>query len=53
MINCAAVSSLTSEDFHEAGEGLGILMQLPVEPGQEYADMLLEQLKSILNTMKI
>ena len=53
MINCAAVSSLTSAGFHEAGEGLGILMQLPVEPGQKHADMLLEQLKSILNTMKI
>ena len=53
MVNCAAVSSLTSEEFHEASEGLGILMQLPVEPGQEHADMLLEQLKSILNTMKI
>jgi hypothetical protein len=53
MINCAAVSSLTSEDFHEASEGLGILMQLPVEPGRKHADMLLEQLKSILNTMKI
>ena len=51
MINCAAVSSLTSEDFHEAGEGLGILMQLPVEPGRKHAAMLLEQLKSILNTM--
>ena len=52
MINCAAVSALTSEEFHEASEGLGILMQLPVEPGQKHADMLLEQLKSILNTMK-
>jgi len=53
MVNCAAVSSLTSEEFHEASEGLGILMQLPVEPGRKHADMLLEQLKSILNTMKI
>jgi len=53
MVNCAAVCSLTSEEFHEAGEGLGILMQLPVEPGQKHADMLLEQLKSILNTMEI
>ncbi len=30
MVNCAAISSLASEDFHEASEGLGILMQLPV-----------------------
>ena len=53
MINCAAVSALTSEEFHEASEGLGILMQLPVEPGQKHAEMLLEQLKSILNIIKI
>jgi CheY-like chemotaxis protein len=53
LVNCAAISSLTSEDFHEASEGLGILMQLPVEPGQKHADMLLEKLNSILNTMKI
>jgi len=51
MVNCAAISSLTPEDFHEAGEGLGILMQLPVNPDQEHAAMLLGQLKSILNTM--
>lgn len=53
MVNCAAVSSLTSEDFHEASEGLGILMQLPVRPGQEHAEILLGQLKHILNPIKI
>jgi len=51
MVNCAAMSSLASEEFHEASEGLGILMQLPVRPGQEHAERLLEQLKNILNTM--
>ena len=49
MVNCAAVSSLLPDDFHEASEGLGILMQLPVRPGPEYAKELLEHLKSILN----
>ena len=53
MINCAAVSSLAAEDFHEVSEGLGILMQLPVRPGEEQAEMLLGQLKNILNLMKI
>ncbi len=52
MVNCAAVSSLTPEDFHEASEGLGILMQLPVRPGQEHAEILLGYLKKILNVMK-
>ena len=45
MIKCAAVSPLLPDDFHEASEGLGILMQLPVRPGHEYAGELLEHLK--------
>jgi CheY-like chemotaxis protein len=49
MVNCAAVSSLLPADFHEASEGLGILMQLPVRPDQEQAEKLLRQLKIILN----
>jgi len=49
MVNCAAVSSLLPEDFHEASEGLGILMQLPVNPGHEYAEELVGHLKKILN----
>ena len=49
MVNCAVVSSLLPADFHEASEGLGILMQLPVRPGQEQAEKLLRQLKNILN----
>jgi len=51
LVNCAAVSSLAPEDFHEASEGLGILMQLPVSPGRKHAEMLLEQLKSIINSV--
>ena len=47
LINCALVSSLTENAYHEASEGLGILMQLPVEPGQKHADMLLEQLQQL------
>ncbi len=47
MLNCAAVSSLLPGDFHEASEGLGVLMQLPVEPGKQEADQLLEHLKKI------
>ena len=49
MVNCAAVSSLLPADFHEASEGLGILMQLPVRPGRKQAEKLLRQLKNILN----
>ena len=53
MVNSAVVSSLPQDDFHEASEGLGILMQLPVRPKGEDAVRLLEHLKQILNAMKI
>lgn len=49
MVNCAAVTSLLPADFHEASEGLGVLMPLPVRPGQEQAEQLLSHLKTILN----
>ncbi len=49
MMNCAAVSSLSHEDFHEASEGLGVMMQLPVRPGREDAKALIDYLKTILN----
>ena len=49
MVNCAAVSSLLPDDFHQVSEGLGILMKLPAKPGPEYAKELIEHLKSILN----
>ena len=49
MVNCAAVTSLLPADFHEASEGLGILMPLPVSPGQAQAEKLLSRLKKILN----
>jgi DNA-binding NtrC family response regulator len=49
MINCAAVSSLSSKNFHEASEGLGILMQLPPRPDKIHAEILLQYLNNILN----
>jgi hypothetical protein len=52
MINCAAISSLSHKDFHEASEGLGVLMQLPESPGRDDAAKLLEHLKTILNFTK-
>lgn len=47
MVNCAAVSSLSSQDFHEASEGLGLLMQLPIQAGEEHAEDLLRHLRQI------
>ena len=47
MINCATVSPLSEDDFHEASEGLGLIAQLPVEPGKADAEALVERLKAI------
>ena len=48
MVNIAVVSRLSQEDFHEASEGLGILMQLSPDPGDEEIGILLKNLDSIL-----
>ena len=48
MVNIAVVSSLSSDDFHEISEGLGILMQLSPDPGHEEAETLVNHLNSIL-----
>ena len=47
FINTALVSSLSDEDFHEASEGLGVLMKLSPEPVKNEADILLKKLASI------
>lgn len=47
LINTAIVSALADEDFHEATEGLGVLMQLPTKPNAEDAEALLAILKKI------
>jgi DNA-binding NtrC family response regulator len=47
LINCAMVSSLATKDFHEATEGLGVFMQLPVDPGAEDAVKMVHLLESI------
>lgn len=52
LLNCAAVSSLSAHDFHEASEGLGVLMQLPPEPGSADARKLIDHLAAILNLGK-
>ena len=47
LANLAVVSSLSHDDFHEAGEGLGILVQLPPWPGEDEASRLLEAVKQV------
>ena len=47
MTNCALISSLSAEIFHEKSEGLGLMTQLPINPGQEDVQNLLEKLREI------
>jgi CheY-like chemotaxis protein len=48
MINCALVSSLPEKTFHEASEGLGIVMRLPPSPPAADGTRLMAQLNRIL-----
>jgi len=51
MINCAVISALSPEEFHEAGEGLGLMAQLPVQPSKEQTEELLLRLKNLKDLM--
>lgn len=47
MTNCAITGTMEKEKFHDFYEGYGVLMQLPVEPGQDDAKNLENQLQKI------
>ncbi len=47
MVNQVLVSRLSSEEFHEASEGLGIMAQLPPEPDAEQAKIVIKILKKM------
>ena len=47
MIDCVAVSTLSEGDFHEAFEGMGVLMQFPPEPGKTDVQKLMAHLDKI------
>jgi len=46
-IHMALVSSLSADEFHNASEGLGILAQLPPNPGISEAALLLSLIETI------
>lgn len=46
----AVVSRLSAEDFHEAGEGLGIVTELPRHPSAADADTVLTLLAPLVAT---
>ena len=47
LVNTTIVSALTADEFHEATEGLGVLMQLPMQPREDDAEALLTVLEKI------
>jgi len=53
MINTAVASDLSKKDFHEATEGLGVLMSIPLEAGAKDADGLLDYLYKINMMMSV
>ena len=47
MINCVIASPQTKKKFHQAYEGLGVLMQFTIMPGRKEAQNLLDHYKQI------
>ncbi len=47
LINCAMISSLPHDEFHEETEGLGVFMQLPLNPGAKETEQMMGLLESI------
>lgn len=52
LANTAIVGALTEEDFHEATEGMGVLMQLPRQPTEQEAETLLGLMAKIAGLMQ-
>ena len=51
MMNCALVSSLSHEDFHEQSEGMGVLAQLQADGDKKQIDALFAQVNVIAGLM--
>jgi len=51
LVNCAMVSSLAHDEFHEVTEGYGLFMQVDENPGVEEAATMVALLNSIYGLM--
>lgn len=47
LVHTALCSALAPEDFHEFTEGLGVLMQLPLQPDHSDAEQILQRMAHI------
>ncbi|MDR3568372.1 MAG: response regulator [Syntrophobacteraceae bacterium] len=50
MVNTAVASPLSDEQFHDRGEGLGILCRVPLDPGRGDSNALLQRLRDLTAT---
>jgi ActR/RegA family two-component response regulator len=48
FVHSAVLSDTADETFHQQSEGLGILARLPLQPGEEDARRLLDDLRRVL-----
>ncbi len=48
FIHTAVLTDMEEEEFHELGEGLGIMMRLPLTPNGEDAGELLSRLRDMM-----
>ena len=51
LVNCAMVSSLSADEFHEVTEGYGLFMQVKEKPDAGEAKKMVELLNSITGLM--
>jgi DNA-binding response OmpR family regulator len=47
MVSTAVLSGMEGDEFHEASEGLGVLLQIPPAPKKAHAEDLLARLQRI------
>ncbi len=52
MMNIALASSLPHKEFHEVTEGLGILMELSMDPSEKEAGLLVDKLIKIYSLLE-
>ena len=52
LVHTALCSPLDDKAFHEATEGLGVLLQLPPQPGRVDAERILERMAHIASLMQ-
>ena len=50
MVNTAVITGMDETELHQKGEGLGILMSLPLKPGMQEGRELMSRLKQVLQS---